>query len=418
MNTTKTILYINLRSHPVERVEPLKQARSIGLRVALLSDKEPNIDLTLIDDLIVTNTFDKQTATETVLKYNHKHKISGVLTWSDKDVELVAYLANELGVPGTSLDSARNARSKYLMREAWNSDPELSPRYKKVTTINELYDAADVLSYPLIFKPVGASGSKSIIKIDSKKELEPAYEQMIRNTNPERDKIYSYFPFEYILEEYLDGPEVTVDGLVQNGEIYIVGVIDKHITLEHSLEYFAIFPSNKPQEVVSEIEAKAEQAVKLLGLDNTAFHLECRVTKNGVRIIECAARPGGGYIASHLITMATGYSFQEQVIRMAIGEKVNFANLRNYKQHAGMIILLPEQKGSIEQIDGLIQALEVNNIQQFIQTKQIGDYVNIPPEDFASYYGVFIGKADNAKELEKSLFKASQTIKFTVREEK
>ncbi|MEC0493235.1 ATP-grasp domain-containing protein [Bacillus glycinifermentans] len=415
-NKNKTILYINLRSHPVERVEPLKQARKMGLRVALLTDKKPDIDLSLVDDILMSNTYCKETALKDVLKYQEKHPISGVLTWSDKDVELVSYIANKLGLPGPSAAAAKNARSKYLMRKSWESVPGLSPKFNRVTSLEDLKSAAEKLTFPLIFKPVGASGSKSILLIESEDDLEDAYQRMTDYTSPDKDKIYSYFPNEYIAEEYLDGPEVTVDGLVQDGKVYIAGVIDKHITPQYSMEYFAEFPSSKSEETIKEIEEKAEQAVKALGLNNSAFHLECRVTSYGVRMIECAARPGGGFIASHLIKMATDHAFMEEVIKMAIGEQVNFEKLRDYKRYAGMIILLPEEKGYIKRIEGVVQALEIDCIKKFIPAKQVGDKVNIPPEDFSAYYGVFIGQSDNYKELEDALFKAKDTIRFTVKE--
>ncbi|NPC93436.1 ATP-grasp domain-containing protein [Bacillus sp. WMMC1349] len=411
---TKTILYMNLRSHPVERVEPLKQARKLGLRVVLLADKKPDIDLSLIDDFILSNTYCQETVLKDVLKYHEKQPISGVLTWSDKDVELASYITNQLGLPGPCASAAKNARNKYLMRKSWEHVPGLSPKFMSVTSFEELKLAAKKLTFPFIFKPVGASGSKSILKIESIDQLEEAYQQMLHSTSPDKDKIYSYFPNEYIAEEYLDGPEVTVDGLVQHGKVYIAGVTDKHITPDYSLEYFAQFPSAKPQEVIHEIEKKAEQAVKALGLNDSAFHLECRVTTNGVRMIECAARPGGGYISSNLIKMATDHSFQAEVIKMAVGETVCFDQLRDYKRFAGMIILLPEKEGLITSIQGVIQALETDCVTTYIPVKQVGDQVKRPPEDFSSYYGVILGESNDAEKLENALFKAKNTICFTV----
>ncbi|EIQ4014792.1 ATP-grasp domain-containing protein [Staphylococcus pseudintermedius] len=384
----KTLLFINLRSHKVERIAPVIEAKRQGYRVVLMTDHDPQLIDSGLDEVIEIDTYDETAVVEAVIAYHQQHHLSGILTWSDKDVELVAQLNDRLQLPGIPVSHVKNARNKYLMRMAFDQVPDISPDYENVRSEVDLRHAVARIGTPGILKPVGASGSKGIFKIESEECIEYVYETLRHATSPERDKVYHYYPNDYIYEGYLVGEEVSVEGVVQNGEVRIAGITDKAVTPEYSLEYIAIFPSDKNAALQQEIKTKATQAIQSLGIDHCAFHLEGRVTKDGFKVIESAARPGGGFIASHLIPGASGHSYIEKILDVAVGYDVteNWPTFDQTSKKMCFYSVMAEQAGIFKGVQGLDRLVEIPGVHYVVSLKNYGDSVILPPEHFSSCF--------------------------------
>lgn len=384
----KTLLFINLRSHKVERIAPVIEAKRQGYRVVLMTDHDPQLIDSGLDEVIEIDTYDETAVVEAVIAYHQQHHLSGILTWSDKDVELVAQLNDRLQLPGIPVSHVKNARNKYLMRMAFDQVPDISPDYENVRSEVDLRHAVARIGTPGILKPVGASGSKGIFKIESEECIEYVYETLRHATSPERDKVYHYYPNDYIYEGYLVGEEVSVEGVVQNGEVRIAGITDKAVTPEYSLEYIAIFPSDKNAALQQEIKTKATQAIQSLGIDHCAFHLEGRVTKDGFKVIESAARPGGGFIASHLIPGASGHSYIEKILDVAVGNDVteNWPTFDQTSKKMCFYSVMAEQAGIFKGVQGLDRLVEIPGVHYVMSLKNYGDSVILPPEHFSSCF--------------------------------
>ncbi|EKK5512942.1 ATP-grasp domain-containing protein [Staphylococcus pseudintermedius] len=384
----KTLLFINLRSHKVERIAPVIEAKRQGYRVVLMTDHDPQLIDSGLDEVIEIDTYDETAVVEAVIAYHQQHHLSGILTWSDKDVELVAQLNDRLQLPGIPVSHVKNARNKYLMRMAFDQVPDISPDYENVRSEVDLRHAVARIGTPGILKPVGASGSKGIFKIESEECIEYVYETLRHATSPERDKVYHYYPNDYIYEGYLVGEEVSVEGVVQNGEVRIAGITDKAVTPEYSLEYIAIFPSDKNAALQQEIKTKATQAIQILGIDHCAFHLEGRVTKDGFKVIESAARPGGGFIASHLIPGASGHSYIEKILDVAVGNDVteNWPTFDQTSKKMCFYSVMAEQAGIFKGVQGLDRLVEIPGVHYVVSLKNYGDSVILPPEHFSSCF--------------------------------
>ncbi|HGH0795023.1 TPA: ATP-grasp domain-containing protein [Staphylococcus pseudintermedius] len=384
----KTLLFINLRSHKVERIAPVIEAKRQGYRVVLMTDHDPQLIDSGLDEVIEIDTYDETAVVEAVIAYHQQHHLSGILTWSDKDVELVAQLNDRLQLPGIPVSHVKNARNKYLMRMAFDQVPDISPDYENVRSEVDLRHAVARIGTPGILKPVGASGSKGIFKIESEECIEYVYETLRHATSPERDKVYHYYPNDYIYEGYLVGEEVSVEGVVQNGEVRIAGITDKAVTPEYSLEYIAIFPSDKNAALQQEIKKKATQAIQSLGIDHCAFHLEGRVTKDGFKVIESAARPGGGFIASHLIPGASGHSYIEKILDVAVGNDVteNWPTFDQTSKKMCFYSVMAEQAGIFKGVQGLDRLVEIPGVHYVVSLKNYGDSVILPPEHFSSCF--------------------------------
>jgi biotin carboxylase len=415
-NFKKRLLFTNIRSLKIERVVPIEEARKLGYEVVLMAQsKVSELDDLIHDYILVENPFDHENCLQKIVEYHKQNPISGVFSWTDRDVELVSKVGKALGLKTLSVKASKLVRNKYEMRKVLSKIPGLCPRFFPVKSVENLKSAMKEIYGRAVFKPIGASGSTAIIKLNKNSDLDEAYQKMLSMTDPKRFPMCSFYKNEYICEEYIDGPEVSVDGFVNQGKIHIFGVTDKDVTEDYSLEYNSFFPSNKSIEVITEIKEKTIQALKALQLDNAAFHLEGRYTEKGFMILECAGRCGGGFIVSHLIPYATGRSCIREVIKMGVGLPTDWdRNDNDVLCHAGMWDNLPTKSGTVTGIKGIEEALEVCGIKYAISWLQVGDKSLLPPTSFACIESTVIGTAENNKKLKNLIDTARRKISVSV----
>lgn len=422
----KRILFINLRSYKIERMEPILSAKRLNLEIVLMCDSIPDIDTSYFEEIIVLNTFQIDKCIDVVKNYNKTKKIDGVLTWSDKDVQLVAKIGESLNIPTLPVDTSLYVRNKYEMRKkVSNSYPELCPRFCSVESFEQLEEAYLKIGVPAIFKPVGASGSKAIFKVDNNTNLKKMYDAMVATTDQKKDKIYSYFPNQYIYEEFLLGEEISIEGIVENNKVIMAGVTDKKITEDYSLEYQEIFPSKYFSEYFAVFRDSIEKIVSSLGINHSAFHAECKfdVSKQQLKLIEIAGRPGGGFITSHLVPIASGISFHEQLIRIAIGRKVEekLDITQWYPKKLGFsghIDIFTETVGTLKLLEGLDKVFEDPRVILTIPTVKTGHKIVQPPESFsAQYVATAVVSANTYEEVERAIERVQETIEIIVEDD-
>ncbi|CAN3985766.1 ATP-grasp domain-containing protein [Kitasatospora purpeofusca] len=384
-----SVLFVNTRRSPLEVNATALAAHRLGLDVVVLADREPPYAPELVAETRIVNTFDAAAAREAALDLARRHDIRGVLTWGDRDVEFVAGLTTELGLPGLPPAAARTVRNKFLTREALTAAgrPDLMPRYALVHDEDSLHRAAAQVGYPAVLKPTGASGSRGIHRVHGPEDLSTEYGLLRAFTRPERDPIFRARPGELIYEELLGGTEHSVEGLVVGDEIRIVGITDKWVADPYSIEYLQIHPTDLDRERQHAIEDLTAQTVRATGMRDCAFHLECRLLPDGTaRLLEIAGRIGGGYITSHLIPLATGIDFYAAAIAVATGNPPDLERRSNL--HAGSRQLISPQAGTFAGFAGLNAVLELPGVEHVALDQAVGTRVALPPED---YMGCVLG---------------------------
>ncbi|MFB8062174.1 ATP-grasp domain-containing protein [Kitasatospora purpeofusca] len=376
-----SVLFVNTRRSPLEVNATALAAHRLGYEVVVLADREPPYARELVAETRIVNTFDLSAAREAALDLSRRHDIRGVLTWGDRDVEFVADLTTELGLPGLPPAAARTVRNKFLTREALTAAgrPDLMPRYALVHDEDSLNRAAAHVGYPAVLKPTGASGSRGIHRVHGPDE----YGLLRSFTRPERDPIFRARPGELIYEELLGGTEHSVEGLVVGDEIRIVGITDKWVAAPYSIEYLQIHPTELDREQQQAVEELTARTVRATGMRDCAFHLECRLLPDGtVRLLEIAGRIGGGYITSHLIPLATGIDFYAAAIAVATGNPPDLEPRSNL--HAGSRQLISPRAGTFTGFTGLNAVLELPGVEHVALDQAVGTRVALPPEDYMS----------------------------------
>ena len=260
--------------------------------------------------IILISTLDKKN----ILKAAIKYKIDGIITISDLPVRSVAYICEKLGLNGLSVNAAQICTNKYLLRVCMQKNSILTPTFLKITGDNEIKDIK--INYPAVIKPVDSSASRGVKKIHSVDELKTAYFEAFK---------YSKCG-DVIIEEFIEGPEYSIEALCYDDEIYIIAITEK-ITLGCNNVYFVedrhVVPASISSEKEKKIRITVINAIKKIGLHSCAVHAEVKYSINGPVIIEIGARLGGDYITSDLVPLSTGVNIHEHAINICLNRKIN-----------------------------------------------------------------------------------------------
>ncbi len=268
-----------------------------------------------------------------ILSICREEKIDGICTIaSDVAAPTVAYIAEKMGLPGNSYECAVKANNKYLMREAFMGAKVPCPQYQMVTDVMQL--SGDKWYFPLIVKPSDRSGSLGVQKVNKPEELRDAVLKALDVS----------FKKEAMVEEFIDGKEISVEFISYQGIHYPLAITDKVTTgAPHFVELEHHQPSNLSKEMYEEIYEITKRALTALGVTNGASHSEYKITADGrICIMEIGARMGGDFIGSDLVKLSTGYDFLKGVVDVALGEFS--VPIKSFRKYAGVYFLCEETK--------------------------------------------------------------------------
>lgn len=293
------------------QVPVIKKAKEMGIYV-IAADGDPDaVGLKYADKAIVVNI----TSEEDVLKVAHEEHIDGVIhPCSEVSMNVMGRLNDELGLSGITREQAIRATNKHLMREAFESGNAPSP--KSILTENA-EDAwmhlQNDFSTDGILKPSRNSGSRGIAKVSrdmDKADFINAYNIAL---NESRDK-------SVLLEQFIEGPEFSIEIIVWNGKVNVLTVTDKKTTgTPHFVELGHNQPSCYSAEEVEILKAAAVSGVKALGVNNCACHAEAKLMDGKAYLMEIGARLGGDFISTELTHLSTGIDMVAAAINVALG---------------------------------------------------------------------------------------------------
>ena len=345
------------------QVPAIKKAKELGLKVIAVDMDPKAIGFEEADINLVISTID----IPNVVKAAEKYQIDGVMTLaSDMPMRTVAAIVKKLGLIGISDDTALKATNKAIMRQALLDYGVPIPKFYTATNEEEYVAAVkeiERMGYRCIVKPADNSGSRGV------KLLESFDEEIVRAAY-KYSRTYSRNG-DVVVEEYMEGPEVSVETLSINEKCNIIQITDKLTT---GAPYFVEMGHNQPSklspEICKQIEKVSIAANKAIGITEGPSHTEIKVTAEGPKIVELGARLGGDNITTHLVPLSTGVDMIECCIRIALGEEPDITP----KFHkASAIRYIRSDVGFIEEINGLKEAESVPGIRQVSIVHGVGE---------------------------------------------
>jgi predicted ATP-grasp superfamily ATP-dependent carboligase len=411
------ILYLDTRSFPLERDAEIEAAKKAGLEIIMATASAAQYINYEISHIIETSLGDYETAKQTIIKYLNANnlKVKGVVAWGDNVVELVSHIGSALGLPSSTLEASQNARNKVNTRKLLDKLNFANPKYAAIADYQGFQKALKDIGIPCLLKPAGASWGRGIFKIDSLKDADSIFHDFIEYCTPSRDEIYSYFREQFLLEEYLDGTEHSVAGIVANGEVYILAIADKKIDKLIPFQYQNIVPSKLSESTKNQVINLAESAVKLLGINWCGFHIDFIVTNDGSpKILEIGGRLGGETINSHLIPLSNpSLHPYDLILQVAQGnnplQQKSFVNDTTFQ--AGLRAFMPKDAGKIVYLEGIEKVKNHPKTQSFVQLKQINDTVFLPSEKTGQFaIGYVVASCSKDEDIEEILSEIASLV--------
>jgi phosphoribosylamine-glycine ligase len=258
--------------------------RFIGCEILLIDYASNVLASKYADKHIIASTLDK----EAVLEIARNEKVDIVLTaCGDQTLPTMSYVSEELGLPCyLTYKQSLNLTNKLYMKNLMIKNDIPTSNFMKFNSYNKLEDIA--LSFPLVVKPVDNNGSKGIIKVFSKEDIENAI-----------NKAQTYSKTEdIIIEEFCDGQEYSVEAFIKEDGEPIIVLETELIKIEKNIDKFTILKCNYPCKFSDEIRSKIKIIIKnigeVFGICNVPFMIQFIVNHNSIKVIEFSARTGGG----------------------------------------------------------------------------------------------------------------------------
>ncbi len=380
-------------------------AKKMGLQV-IVTDYNPNsLGIKDADIPIVMSTRDIEGSVRVARAQNELTPISGVLTVGTDASMAVAAVANTLNLPGIKFEDAEAATNKIKMRMRFKEHGVPSPNFLPVWSLSDAKKAGKILKFPIVIKPSDNMGARGVMRVDNFNQLADAF-KFSKGASPSG---------ELIMEEFMDGPELSIDAIIYNNEITITGIADRIIEYP---PFFIETGHNMPSSLPGDIQESACQVMKLgiqaLGIDVGAAKGDIKITKDGPMIGELAARLSGGFMSAYTYPFSSGVDLMKAAIEVALGQEPG--NLEPVISQYAIERAIITKPGIVKKITGLEEALKIPGIKEIFLNVRPGDKV-IQPRSNVEKAGHIIAVGNTLEEAIHSYEQCRDIMKFDMIEE-
>lgn len=310
-----------------------------------------------------------------------KYGVDAIVTAAtDKPLVMMARVAEKYGFPFYSIETAQWSTDKYQMKQRFMEGGVPCARGRLIAKAEE----ADDLYFPLIVKPRDNSGSRGVKLCRNKDELQEAMQEALQFSHLDT----------VLVEEYIEGPEYSIEGLHYDGKNEVIQYTEKTTTeFPYNVELEHKQPANLTEELKNDIRELVSKIAKCMHFENCPSHTELKINERGVFIIETSPRLGGDYITSTLVPLSTGINMEDQLLHIALGEEVDIQIGRMEKAAGVCFFCLPE--GVVIKIDSQINEVATwPRVYGFELKLKEGDEVHRITSSLERYGQVIVEGAD------------------------
>jgi len=391
-------------------------AKKLGLELVFVTDRCHQLDDPWHDRAVPVRFEAPEEAAFAVMQEQSGKRVDGVLALGDRPTLAAAYVARGLGILHNHPASVEACRSKLRLREVFRDADLPTPWFRNVPLRAIPEPALAGITYPCVLKPISLSASQGVVRVNNRNEflagasrlkrlLESAEIQATREPNLDR----------MIVEEYLPGREVAVEGLLKDGVLRVLAIFDKPDPLEgpYFEETIYVTPSRLAETEQELIKKSFTHATRALGLTHGPVHGEFRLNGRGVWPIEVAARPIGGLCARalrfQLQNETEPIGLEELLLRHAL-DLPGWDAARETVASGVLMIPVP-QSGILEKVEGAEDARRVPGVTELEITTRWRDYIAAWPEG-SSYLGFLFARGETPTEVENALRAGHAKLNF------
>jgi biotin carboxylase len=389
-------------------------ALKLGVDVVAASEISSSLESKNPENLLTLNFFEPEKAAQQAAWYAAQFPVDAVIPVDEDTAVVSGFVAEALGLQQNSIVSVQIAKNKYLMRETLHQAGVRVPRFWHFTLDDKAGDIALQVTYPCVIKPVFLSTSRGVMRANNEEEFVTAFHRLEAILQiPHIAKKGGAAKREILVEEFIPGFEVAVEGLLSEGNLKTLAIFDKPDPLDGPFfeETIYLTPSRLSEKIQQEIHDTTQAATRAIGLQRGAIHAELRINEAGVWVIEVAARAIGGLCSRTLRFGEEGLSLEEVILRHAIDMDVSALERENTA--AGVMMIPIPRAGILREVRGLAEAKQVANIEDVIITAHITQEL-LPPPEGASYLGFIFSRAANYQIAEEALRQAHARLEFII----
>jgi biotin carboxylase len=390
----------------VEAARKLRLELTLGLeRTAVLIDR-PQFDW------LSLNFSETERSVSAVVEYAQAHPIHAVLGVDDATTVLAAHLSEALHLPHNSVEAASAARNKHRMRELLHEHGVPVPRFMRFSIFDDPIALGEKVSFPCVVKPLVLSASCGVIRANDRTEFVAAFRRVVALLHTLGVAKASEAGRQLLVEEFVPGREVALEGLLTAGSLRVLALFDKPDPLDGPFfeETIYVTPSRLSSAVQLEIAGCTEKAAHALGLREGPIHGELRINDRGVWVIEVAARSIGGR-CSRTLHFAADLSLEELILRHTFGMRL--PALDRERRAAGVMMLPIPRAGVLREVRGRDEALSVPGIEEVTITADLGDEL-VPLPEGTRYLGFMIARSATPADVERALRQAHGQLQFLI----
>lgn len=402
-----------MKANTYRAADFLQAAETLSIDVVRVIDM-PNALAQAGDDYLGVDFSDPEAATETLVAHARQRPVRAILSVDDSGSLLAARASAALGLPHNAPQAAEAARDKYHMRALMAEAGIPVPTFRRFTTADDPHRVAEQVDFPCVVKPLRLSGSQGVIRADNRQQLTAAVERLTRLLQSLYD---ASEPLPYLVEDYLPGVEVALEGMLHSGQLQVLALFDKPNPLQGPFfeETIYVTPSRLPAETQQAIAQATAHAARALGLQRGPVHAELRVNDKGPWLLEIAGRSIGG-LCSRTLRFGVETSLETLILRQAVGLPPGSLGDPPGEQQARGVMMIPiPGAGLLKAVYGIEEAEAVPGVDEIEITAPLNNILTPLPEG-DSYLGFIFARGRTPEEVEAALREAHGRLGFEIEE--
>jgi biotin carboxylase len=355
-------------------------------------------------------------AAERIAELARERPVRGIVPTDEGTAIIAALAAERLGLPFNPPEATRRAGNKHLQRATLATAGLPVPAFALHRLADGPARPAAATRYPCVLKPLVLSGSRGVIRADDGASFEAAWrriERLLARSRAERRPSDEEGASAILVEGFVPGAEVALEGLLRGGCLEVLALFDKPDRLDGPFfeETIYVTPSRHPLAAQVQAARTVADAARALGLREGPVHAELRLSPSGPVILEVAARTIGG-LCARTLRFGAGTSLEEIVVAHAVGMPVE--TLARERRAAGVLMLPIPRAGVLRGVGGIEAARAVPGVDDVVITIPEGREVEPLPEGDA-YLGFAFARADRPEQVEAALRAAQAVLDVDIR---
>jgi len=347
-----------------EHIIAICQAQKMGLLVCCIDGNELSAGFKYSDLSINKSTYDHiGICAELEQLVSDGYNLSGVMTLASDVPLTVAYVANHFGLNAISIDSAKIAMNKKKMKERFKATHVPTAMFVEASTYKSFVRKLEDFRFPVIVKPVDSRGARGVqvIRHFKNKGLEEIYKNCVAHSASGK----------ILIEEYLEGPQLSTEGFMIDGEAYIPAIFDRNYEFLEKYAPYVIenggeMPSRYSKTYSLEITEVMKHAALSMGINDGIIKGDLVIHDGKIKVIELAARMSGGFFGTISTPYSTGVNLIEANINFALGNKLSPSFFKPSKMRAVAIrFAFPNEgvvKDTVVSKNGLLTSTIYNKV--------------------------------------------------------